>query len=215
MKEIKMTQEEVVALMRSSKSEQEWDQNCDIVKTCNDGKYPDFWFVAIVMSGLSRRTTASCLGNSREGRDPPHMSPIMEEKLKKGYVEIAAFVYEHCQKLGCALGRECFGLCCNEICCNITRTFAAEQRKVVLVPGEDGTFLKDQRCTVEPWLRPICSVHACDRLQCFAGDGFMGKYLELREMTDRLEYEVHRVRDRTVGADAPESEDQVREDGRP
>ena len=49
------TQEEVVALMKSSKSEQEWNDNCDKVKAdFND--YPDFWYPAIVMSGVAQET---------------------------------------------------------------------------------------------------------------------------------------------------------------
>lgn len=43
---------EVVALMRSSKNEQEWAANCDTVKAILDGQYPDFWFKAIIQSGL-------------------------------------------------------------------------------------------------------------------------------------------------------------------
>lgn len=51
-----MTQQEVVALMESSKSAQEWDDNCDLVKA--NGGYPDFWFPVIIMSGLARRVMA-------------------------------------------------------------------------------------------------------------------------------------------------------------
>ena len=46
-----MDKQEVVNLMKSSKSENEWDANCDKVKAACDG-YPDFWYSNIVMSGL-------------------------------------------------------------------------------------------------------------------------------------------------------------------
>jgi len=46
-----MTKDEVVALMRSSNSEQEWNDNCDKVKKACDG-YPDFWYLTIVASNL-------------------------------------------------------------------------------------------------------------------------------------------------------------------
>lgn len=49
-----MKKEEVVKLMKSSKSEKEWNENCDKVKKeCNG--YPDFWYVEIIMSGLAGR----------------------------------------------------------------------------------------------------------------------------------------------------------------
>jgi len=46
-----MQESEVVELMKSSNSEQEWNDNCDKVKAACDG-YPDFWYSAIVMSGV-------------------------------------------------------------------------------------------------------------------------------------------------------------------
>jgi hypothetical protein len=47
-----MTKEEVVDLMKSSKNTQEWNSNCDTVKTAHDGQYPDYWFTTMIMSGL-------------------------------------------------------------------------------------------------------------------------------------------------------------------
>lgn len=53
-----MSEAEVVALMESSKSKTEWERNCDEVKRrCGD--YPEFWFSAIVLSGLATRVAAS------------------------------------------------------------------------------------------------------------------------------------------------------------
>lgn len=53
-----MNESEVSALMESSKSEAEWNRNCDEVKR-KCGGYPDFWYSLIVMSGLSARVAAS------------------------------------------------------------------------------------------------------------------------------------------------------------
>lgn len=50
-----MTQSEVEALMRSSKSEAEWDTNCAKVKKACGG-YPSFWHPAIIQSGLLVQT---------------------------------------------------------------------------------------------------------------------------------------------------------------
>lgn len=50
-----MTQDEVIKLMESSKSEEEWNTNCDTVKNAFGGNYPDYWFVVIILGGsLSR-----------------------------------------------------------------------------------------------------------------------------------------------------------------
>lgn len=41
----------VKALMSSSRSEEEWNSNCDKVKSAN-GDYPYWWYGEIVLSGL-------------------------------------------------------------------------------------------------------------------------------------------------------------------
>lgn len=64
------TLEEVVALMSGSKSEQEWNANCDRVKKDFNG-YPPFWYPAIVASGLAQRTAES-FGSGAE----IHIQPI-------------------------------------------------------------------------------------------------------------------------------------------
>ena len=48
-----MTQEQVVRLMQSSKSEREWNDNCSKVKNAFSGKYPSFWWSAIIVSGIA------------------------------------------------------------------------------------------------------------------------------------------------------------------
>lgn len=50
-----MTEAEVIALMESSKSEEQWNANCGRVKAAFGGQYPPFWFPAIILSGLMRR----------------------------------------------------------------------------------------------------------------------------------------------------------------
>lgn len=53
-----MNQEQVVSLMESSKSEDEWNDNADRVKAECDG-YPHWWYGAIVVSGLAYRVSNS------------------------------------------------------------------------------------------------------------------------------------------------------------
>ena len=59
-----MTEQEVVDLMKSSKSEEDWNANCDRVKEANGG-YPPFWYRAIVASGLAREVSARWGGDDQ------------------------------------------------------------------------------------------------------------------------------------------------------
>lgn len=52
-----MNEQEVVALMESSQTEGEWNDNCDKVKAACGG-YPSFWWPAINVSGLVERVAA-------------------------------------------------------------------------------------------------------------------------------------------------------------
>ena len=53
-----MQQQEVIDLMASSKNETEWNANCDKVKSACGG-YPDFWYPAIIMSGVLTKCRAN------------------------------------------------------------------------------------------------------------------------------------------------------------
>lgn len=52
-------QSAVVALMASSRSHEEWNANLGKVIDANGGRVPKFWFEAISLSGLARRTADS------------------------------------------------------------------------------------------------------------------------------------------------------------
>lgn len=53
-----MTQQQVVDLMNGATSESDWNNKCDQVKAACNG-YPDFWFGAIVLSGLASRVQSN------------------------------------------------------------------------------------------------------------------------------------------------------------
>jgi len=53
-----MNKVEVLALMESSKTEAEWNANCDKVQAACGG-YPDFWYSTIVQSGLANRVATN------------------------------------------------------------------------------------------------------------------------------------------------------------
>lgn len=58
-----MNEQEVIDLMKGSANEEEWNSNCDAVKKAFRG-YPDFWYSAIVLSGVARDTAAKWSGDS-------------------------------------------------------------------------------------------------------------------------------------------------------
>lgn len=47
-----MNKQEVLALMKSSKDKQEWNDNCDKVKSAHNNEYPEYWFLEVIQSGL-------------------------------------------------------------------------------------------------------------------------------------------------------------------
>jgi len=57
-----MSIEEVVELMETSRSEREWDANCDRVKTMFDG-YPHFWYESIILGGVLQRCQQNWTSN--------------------------------------------------------------------------------------------------------------------------------------------------------
>lgn len=62
-----MRQKEVVELMQSSGSKEEWRMNCDTVQAAFGGDYPEFWYGAIIQSGLAHKTLER-LGKSADTR---------------------------------------------------------------------------------------------------------------------------------------------------
>lgn len=53
-----MTEQEVVSLMSSSTSEDEWNDNCDRVKAAFGNDYPDWWYGKVIASGVHGKTVA-------------------------------------------------------------------------------------------------------------------------------------------------------------
>lgn len=48
-----MTEQQVVELMKSSANEEGWNANCDKVKAAHNNDYPEYWFSAIMQSGIA------------------------------------------------------------------------------------------------------------------------------------------------------------------
>lgn len=52
-----LTDEEIIRL-KATKSEQEWNDVCDEIKTARDGQYPNDWFMRVMVSGLAEQIKA-------------------------------------------------------------------------------------------------------------------------------------------------------------
>lgn len=59
-----MNEQEVVALLESSTSAQEWNENCDKIKRACGG-YPPYWWSKVIQSGLADKILAR-FGESTE-----------------------------------------------------------------------------------------------------------------------------------------------------
>lgn len=53
-----INEQQVINLIKSSRSEHEWNANCDIVKKAFNG-YPNFWYNVIIRSGLANEVQES------------------------------------------------------------------------------------------------------------------------------------------------------------
>jgi hypothetical protein len=47
-----MTKEECIALMKSSRDDNEWNHNCAKVKAAHGGGYPNYWYSTFIASGM-------------------------------------------------------------------------------------------------------------------------------------------------------------------
>jgi len=59
-----MNEQEVVKLMEGSRSKADWNANCDRVKDAFGGKYPSFWYSAIIQSGVATKTATKYGGKA-------------------------------------------------------------------------------------------------------------------------------------------------------
>ena len=50
-----MNQEQALKKLNAARNESEWNAVCDECKRANGGAYPDWWFPAVVSSGIARQ----------------------------------------------------------------------------------------------------------------------------------------------------------------
>lgn len=94
-----------------------------------------------------------------------------DQKLKDLYQKMAELTKTVCLS-ECLGGR--VGSCCSPEYCQMAIDFAKEN-EMELTETKD-----DKGCLVHPWLRPMCTLHICERLLMRDRD-FSNKYYELRD----------------------------------
>lgn len=84
----------------------------------------------------------------------------MSQELKILYQRMADLTAPECANV-CAVPHSC----CDELACQITKSHAKEEYGIDLPeypPNQKGTlYLGPNGCTVEPYLRPHCTLHTC------------------------------------------------------
>ena len=112
------------------------------------------------------------------------------EKLKQLYREMAELTKPECDHT-CL----CPHSCCAPEYCEDAKKYAKEEFGITLKeepPTKKGLlFIGEHGCTVEPYLRPNCTVHTCD-INSFGvkrGDPvWTEKYFQLRGRIEELEW---------------------------
>lgn len=111
---------------------------------------------------------------------------LPNEKLRNLYQEIASLTRPKCGQ--CLVPWQC----CAPEHCDMVRQYAWEEYEIRLAIVDENARLPylnpDGTCSVEPWLRPICAVHVCER-HFWKDLDFCKRYSELREQIEIADFE--------------------------
>lgn len=112
------------------------------------------------------------------------MTIAKSEELKELYEEMSRLTKEQCLK-DCTTLSGNIGSCCDKMYCEI----ALENAEKVGVPliRREGNLpaLGSDGCIVPPYLRPMCTMHVCDK--SLRGGSFFKSYFELRDKINAME----------------------------
>ena len=76
-----MSEQEVVALMKSSRNEDEWNNNIDKMEEACGG-YPHFWLNAIILSGVADKVRKSWMQTAIRGNLAALMPEVESSFMK-------------------------------------------------------------------------------------------------------------------------------------
>jgi hypothetical protein len=116
---------------------------------------------------------------------------LPRKALIQAYQDIANFTRKLCEK-HCITRDGHIGSCCDKMYCEIALERAAQYGiELKHVSQRPAFLLNDHGCTIDPWLRPMCAVHVCDKCIYFNIEDY-NEYFRLRNKVDELEWKEHK-----------------------
>lgn len=106
--------------------------------------------------------------------------------LKTLYKQMADLTYSECKKK-CNFD----AVCCSRFYCDLVIREARKKYGIELREENKPVPLLDDnnQCIVEPYMRPLCTLHICEKL-LWNGE-FSDKYFELRTRIEELEGDIY------------------------
>ena len=121
------------------------------------------------------------------------MKTVFEQLGIDLYQQMADLSKRQCE-IDCFKIRGTIGSCCSDLHCDLAIQYAAE-KGIIIEPtankelpamGEDG-------CIIPPWLRPMCTLHICDK--SLVNPKFYKEYFNLREKIDAYEERMYLIKE--------------------
>jgi len=107
---------------------------------------------------------------------------ILHKMFRNGMQLMAELTSEKCRL------DKCPGICCSPEQCEMVKS-ELDAQGVEYNQGTHPTmfFVSKNACILEPWKRPLCTIHTCDKF-LMADPVFYDKYFHLRSNLDLLMY---------------------------
>ena len=114
---------------------------------------------------------------------------IPDQKLKDLYQKMADLSKKQCE-IDCFKIRGTIGSCCSELYCGLSIDYAKELG-ITISPTNNRELpcMGESGCIVPPWLRPMCTLHICDK--SLINPKFSKEYFSLREAIEIHEEKLY------------------------
>lgn len=109
-------------------------------------------------------------------------------ELKQVYTDLANLTLEECKNCSRPYS------CCSKDYCEFTLSYAKEEYGISLplTTNKSLPLMGLNGCTVEPYLRPLCTLHTCEIYaygEKISNAQWTKKYFHLREKINKLEFQ--------------------------
>jgi hypothetical protein len=110
---------------------------------------------------------------------------IPDQTLKDLFQNMADLSKKQCE-IDCFKIRGTIGGCCSDMYCDLAIEYAKEIGVSLTPTGNKKLpLMGEEGCTAPPWLRPMCTLHICDK--SLLKEDFNKAYFSLREKIDLQE----------------------------